>query len=186
MTYAPTHWKLTADEFERMGEVGIFDEDDRVELLDGELYEMTPIGDDHIGAVNDANSLFVRRLGDHAIVSPQNPIRLSDNSEPQPDLTILRPREDRYRRAKAGPEDALLVIEVARSSLEYDRLVKLPRYAAAGIVEVWIVNLVDDRIEAYRQPVGGVYRTITIHMRGESLAPAALPDLTVHVDEILG
>jgi Uma2 family endonuclease len=186
MTYAPPHWKLTTDEFERMGEVGIFHEDDRVELLDGELYEMTPIGDDHIGTVNDATFLFIRRLGERAIVSPQNPIRLSDRSEPQPDLTILRPREDRYRRAKARPEDVLLIIEVARSSLDYDRQMKLPRYAAAGIVEVWIVNLVDERIEAYRDPAGGVYRTMTIHLRGESLAPAALPDLAIRVDEILG
>jgi len=186
MSFAPPHWKLTVDEFERMGEVGIFQEDDRVELLDGELYEMTPIGDDHIGAVNDANLLFVRRLVDRAIVSPQNPIRLSDRSEPQPDLAILRPREDRYRRAKARPEDVLLVIEIARSSLEYDRLIKLPRYAAAGIVEVWIVNLVDERIEAYRDPAGGVYRTITIHLPGETLTPVALPDITVGVEEILG
>jgi Uma2 family endonuclease len=186
MTYAPPHWKLTVDEFERMGEVGIFHEDDRVELLDGELYEMTPIGDDHIGTVNDATSLFVRRLGERAIVSPQNPIRLSDNSEPQPDLAILRPREDRYRRGKAQPEDVLLVIEVAHTSLEYDRQIKLPRYAAAGIVEVWVANLVDERIESYRDPAGGVYRTMTIHLRGESLAPAALPNITVRIDEILG
>jgi Uma2 family endonuclease len=186
MVFAPPRWKLTADEYQRMGEIGIFHEDDRVELLDGELYEMTPIGDDHIGTVNDLTTSFARRLGDRGIVSPQNPIRLDDHSEPQPDLTLLRPREDRYRRSKARPEDVLLVVEVARSSLDYDRQTKLPRYAAAGIPEAWIVNLVDDRIEVYREPAGGVYRSITIYMRGDSLAPAALPDLTVRVDEILG
>jgi len=177
---------MTVDEFERMGEVGIFHEDDRVELLDGELYEMTPVGDDHIGTVNDANYLFVSRLGGRAIVNHQNQIRLSDNSEPKPDLTILRPREDRYRQSKARPEDVLLVIEVAHSSLDYDRQIKLPRYAAAGIAEVWIVNLVNERIETYRKPVAGVYRAMTIFLRGDGLAPALLPDITVDVDEILG
>jgi len=186
MVYAPPKWKLSADEYERMGEVGIFHEDDRVELLDGELYEMPPIGDDHIGTVNDVNFLFVSRLGGRAVVSPQSPIRLSDNSESQPDLTVLRPREDRYRRGKARPEDVLLVIEVARSSLDYDRLTKLPRYAAAGIVEVWIVNLVDEQVEVYRDPAGDIYKTRTIHVRGDTIAPATLSDLTIRVDEILG
>jgi Uma2 family endonuclease len=184
--YAPPKWKLSVDDYHRMGEAGIFHEDDRVELLDGDLYQMTPIGDDHIGSVNAVNYLFVRQLGDRAIVSPQNPIRLTDYSEPQPDIALLRPRSDFYGRAKAVPDDVLLLIEIARTSLDYDRLTKLPRYAAAGIVELWIVNLVDDRVEVYRGPGQDGYATCTIHYRGDVIMPASFPDVTIRVDTILG
>jgi Uma2 family endonuclease len=185
VVYAPKH-KLTADEYQRMGEAGILHEDDRVELLDGEIYDMPPIGDGHVGRVNALNFLLGQRLRDRVIVAVQNPIRLSDFSEPQPDIALLRPRADFYGTSKARPEDVLLLIEVAQSSVDYDRVLKLPRYAADGILEVWIVNLVDDRVEVYRDPAGDGYRTRTVHARGESLYPAALPDLTIRVDEILG
>jgi Uma2 family endonuclease len=185
MVYAPPKRKLTVDEYQRMGEAGIFHEDDRVELLDGELYEMTPIGDDHIGNVIDLTQLFVIRLGGRALVSIQNPIQLSDYSEPQPDVVLLRPRADSYRKGKARPADVLLLIEVARTSLDYDRMTKLPRYAAAGIVEVWIVNLVNEQVEVYRLPSIDEYSAHSVFGRGEVLAPAALPDVAIGVDEIL-
>ncbi len=169
-----------------MGALGILHEDERVELLDGELYEMTPIGDGHIGGVNSMNFFFGQRLGGRAIVSVQNPVRLSDFSEPQPDIALLRPRPDFYRTGKARPEDVLLLVEVADSSLDYDRLTKLPRYAAAGIVEVWIVNLVARRVEVYRDPTADGYATHTDHGRGHTLTPAALPDLAILVEEITG
>lgn len=186
MVFAPPKRKLTADEYQRMGEAGIFHEDERIELLDGEMYEMAPIGDDHIGDVNSLTYFFSLRLGGRALVSVQNPIRLSDSSEPQPDVVLLRPRDDFYRRGKARPEDILLLVEVARSSLEYDRLLKLPRYAAAGIVEVWIVNLIDERVEVYREPSGDTYTVQRQYSRGDTVAPAALPDVAIGVDEILG
>jgi Uma2 family endonuclease len=186
MVFAPPKRKLTADEYDRMGEAGILHEDERVELIDGEIYEMTPIGDDHVGAVNGLTFLFIRRLGDRVTVSPQNPIRLNDFSEPQPDVSILRFRADFYGTRKARPDDVHLLIEVARTSLDYDRLTKLPRYAAAGITEVWIVNLSDHIIEVYRDPREGTYTTILTYRRGEMLAPTAFPDLTIRVEEILG
>lgn len=186
MVHAPTKRKLTADEYQRMGEIGLFHEDEHVELLDGEIYEMVPVGDDRIGTVNWVNFHFGRLVGDRALMSVQNPIRISDFSEPQPDIAVLRPRADFYRGGKARAEDILLLIEVARSSLDYDRLTKLPRYAAAGIREVWIVNLVDSQVEVYREPAGDRYTVTGVHGRGEALAPSALPDVAVQVEEILG
>ena len=186
MVYAPSRRKLTVDEYHRMGESGILHEDERVELLDGELYEMAPIGDDHIGGVISLEYFFGQRLGGRAFVSTQNPIRLSGYSEPEPDIVLLRLREDFYRTGKARPEDVLLLVEVAASSLDYDRTTKLPRYAAAGIPEVWIVNLVEERIEVYRQPAGDGYALHSVHVRGDTVAPAAFPDVTLRVEEILG
>jgi Uma2 family endonuclease len=186
MVFVPTKRKLTADEYERMGECGILHEDERVELIDGEIVEMPPIGDDHIGRVISLEYWFGQRLAGRAFVSTQNPIRLSDYSEPQPDMVLLRPREDFYGTSKARPEDIVLLVEVAQSSLEYDWLVKLPRYAAAGIVEVWLVNLIDRCIEVYRDPGADGYATQTVHRRGDTLAPAAFPDLIIRVEEILG
>jgi Uma2 family endonuclease len=186
MVYAPPKRKFSVDDYYRMADAGIFHEDDRVELLDGEIYEMTPIGDGHAGTVNWLSSVFVRRLGDRVVVSPQNPVRLSDYSEPQPDVAVLRRREDFYRSGKPRPADVFLIVEVAKSSLDYDRLTKLPRYADAGIPEVWIVNLADDQLEVYRKPGEGGFGERIVLVRGDSIAPEALPDLVLRVDEILG
>ena len=186
MVYAPPRRKLTVDEYQRMGESGIFHEDERVELLDGELYEMTPLGDDHIGGVISLDFPLNQRLAGRALVSVQNPIRLSKFSEPEPDVVVLRFRPDFYRSGKARPEDIFLLIEVAESSLDYDRTTKLPRYAAAGVREVWIANLVDEQLEGYRDPAGDRYATSSIHRRGDTLAPLAFPDLVLSVEEILG
>jgi len=119
-------------------------------------------------------------------MSIQNPVRLSDFSEPEPDVALLRPRPDLYRARKPRAEDVLLLVEVADTSLDYDRRTKLPRYAAAGIPEVWIVNLVDQRVEVYRDPRPDGYATHTVHARGDSLAPASLPEVAIAVGEILG
>ena len=186
MVYAPTKRKLTVHEYQRMGEVGILGCEERVELLDGELYAMPPIGDGHIGRVNRLTYFFSRRVGERALVSVQNPIRLSEYSEPEPDVVLLRPRPDFYGTAKARPEDVLLLVEVAETSLDYDRLTKLPRYAAAGIPEVWIVNLVDRRIEVYRDPAGDRYATAFVPAAGDTLTLVALPEVALRVEEILG
>jgi Uma2 family endonuclease len=147
---------------------------------------MPPIGDDHVGGTISLTYFFSERLAGRAFVSVQNPFRLSDFSEPQPDIVLLRPRSDFYRTGKPRPEDILLLVEVAHSSLEYDRQTKIPLYAAAGIIEVWIVNLVDQQIEVYRDPQADGYATRRVHTRGEPVAPTALPDVTIRVEEILG
>ncbi len=186
MVYVPPKRKFNVDEYYRLAEVGILREDDRVELLDGELYEMPPIGDDHMGTVIYLEHIFGMRLAGRTLVSTQNAIHLSDQSEPEPDFVLLRTRIDYYRTGKPRPEDIFLVIEVARSSLDFDRTTKLPRYANAGIVEVWIVNLADDQLEVYRKPGEGGYGERGVLVRGDSVAALALSDLVLRVDDILG
>lgn len=183
----PRHWKLSADQYQRMGEVGVLGEDDRVELLEGELYEMAPIGDWHNSGVDSLTTGFAGEASrQQAIVRVQGSFRLSSGSEPQPDILVLRFRPDFYRTSPVGPEDVLLVVEVADSSLDFDRSVKLPLYAQAGIPEVWIVNRKDDRFEVYRDPQDGRYRSVTVAGRGDRLSPLALPDLSIEVSQVLG
>jgi len=128
-----SRWKFTVDEYARMAEAGILGEDDRVELLEGEIVEMAPIGPPHAGCVNRLTRLLTSRLGDRAVVGVQNPIRLGSLSEPQPDLTLLRPRRDLYSEGHPEADDVLLVVEVASSTSAFDRQVKMPLYAQAGI-----------------------------------------------------
>jgi Uma2 family endonuclease len=186
MAVALTKRRFTVDEYHRMAEVGILTEKDRVELIDGEIVEMTPIGARHASVVKRLNALLAGRLGARAIVGVQDPVQLSKESEPQPDVVLLRPTSDFYAAGHPEPVDTLLLIEVADTSLPYDRGVKLPRYAAAGVPEVWIVDLSADLVEACRTPSPDGYRDVVRIPRGGSLSPAAFPDLTLGVDEILG
>ena len=179
-----TRRRFTVHEYHRMGEVGILHEDDRVELIDGEIVEMSPIGGRHALCVSLLNRLLVRSVGDRAIVSPQNPVRLDEHHEPQPDLTVIRDRA--YGRSLPTPEDTLLLIEVSDTTLAYDRNVKLPIYARAGIPEVWIVDVNGGRLERYTGPSGDLYRHAELVRSGESLASKTLPDLTLAVDDVLG
>lgn len=182
---APTlHRTFTTAEYERMVEAGILSEDERIELLDGEINAMSPIGVDHAYAVRMLNSLLNRQVGLIAIIDVQNPIRLNDNSMPQPDLAALRPRN--YRSALPTPADVLLLIEVADSSLAYDRGTKFPRYAGAGISEAWLVDLTAGIIERHSEPRDGLYRQITIARAGDILASTIFPELTIPVDVVLG
>ena len=142
---------LTVDEYHRMGEVGILTDDDRVELIEGELVAMAPIGSEHVAATNALTRLLVLAVGDRGIVSVQNPVRLTRRSEPQPDFAVLRPRDD-YRSTLPRPEDTMLAIEVANISLDYDRIVKLALYARSGITEVWIVNLTAEESKSTNRP----------------------------------
>jgi Uma2 family endonuclease len=169
-----------------MAETGILSEDDRVELIEGEIIKMSPIGSYHAGCVNRLNALLTRRVGPAAIVSVHNPVRLDDYSELEPDIALLKRHADFYARSLLTADDVLLIIEVADTSVDYDRDVKLPLYARAGIPEVWLANLPDDRVEAYSQPVNGVYQAVRHARRGESLSPERLPNLVLSVDEILG
>jgi Uma2 family endonuclease len=183
-TFTPRRRRFTVDEYHRMAKAGILHEDDRIELIEGELIEMAAIGSRHMACVIELNRRFVLGLVDRAVVSVQNPVRLSSHSEPEPDVVLLRPRADRYRDALPGPEDVLLLIEVSDTTLAYDRGIKLALYAAAGIPEVWIWDLKRRRVLVHRDPAGRSYRTVEIVERGE-IAPAAFPELLIPVTEIL-
>ncbi len=176
---------LTVDEYHRMGEAGILTENDRVELIEGELVAMAPIGSGHVAAGNALNRLLVLAVGDRGVVSVQNPVRLTQHSEPQPDFAVLRPGND-YRTTLPGPVDTLLVVEVASSSLDYDRTVKLPLYARSGIPDAWIVNLAAGEVEIYRSPVGDKYSFMTRVGRTDAITITALPDVRVPVADIVG
>src|SRR5436309_7845774 len=186
MAIALTKRRFTVEEYHRMAEVGILTETDRVELIDGEIVEMTPVGSRHASVVKRLTALLTSRLGVRTIVSVQDPVQLSKESEPQPDVVLLRPTPDFYAGSHPEPVDTLLLIEVADTSLSYDRGVKLPRYAAARVIEVWIVDLAGDAVEVYRTPVPDGYRDVVRVPRGGLLSPVAFADLTLGVDEILG
>ena len=176
---------FTVDEYYRMADAGILTPDDRVELIDGEIIEMSPIGSRHLGCVNRATRLFTSAFGGRVVVSVQNPLWLSNFTEPEPDVVLLKPRGDEYASKKPAAEDALLVLEVADTTLAYDRNVKLPRYAKAGVPEVWIENLQDDLLLVYRDPVGNAYTTSLVFRRGESVSVAALHDVVFTVEQLL-
>lgn len=180
------HWVFNVDEYHRMVETGILSEDDHVELIEGEIVKMSPIGSRHVACVNRLNRLLNRQVGQELIVSVQNPLRPDDYSEPEPDIALIKPRDDFYAQSLATPEDVLLRIEVADTSVELDRRVKLPLYARAGIPEVWLASLPEDRVEAHSEPVNGVYQKVRIARRGESISSESIPHLVVSVGEILG
>jgi Uma2 family endonuclease len=176
---------FTVEEYHRMAEAGILSEDDRVELIEGELVTMSPIGSRHAACVARLTALLFPVEG-RGILWVQNPIRLGARSEPQPDVTLLRYRPDFYASAHPGPEDVLLVVEVAETSADADRSLKIPLYARYGIPEAWLVDLLEERIEIYRHPTPQGYRSLHIAHRGETVSPALIPSLTVAVDEVLG
>jgi Uma2 family endonuclease len=144
---------------------------------------MPPINPDHAGKNNRLNRLLTLRVGDAAVVSVQDPLTLQPRSEPEPDLMLLRPRDDFYERANPTPKDTLLVIEICDSSLRYDREVKVPLYAAHGVPEVWLVDLQHRRLELYREPGADDYRLVLRPGPGEVVAPLLLPSLRIRVDE---
>jgi Uma2 family endonuclease len=167
--------RFTVDEYHRMADVGIFHPDERVELIEGEIVQMAPIGPRHAGCVINVNRLFVTRLGDGAVVSPQNPVVIQPRSEPQPDLLVLRPRDLSYSRKHPTPEDVLLAVEVADTTVRFDRLVKGRLYARAGIAELWLFLTADRIVEIYRQPGPGGYASVTAHGSGQVVSPLAFP-----------
>lgn len=176
---------LTVAEYHRMAEAGIIKADEQVELLAGTILPMGPIGSRHTTCVKRVNRLLSTLVGETAIVSIQDPISLSDLSEPEPDVALLAPPLEQYAHRHPGPEDVFLVVEVADSSLQKDRELKLPLYAEAGIPEVWLVDLEADQIEVYTEPQGQQYRLRRLAHRGESLPLRAL-GTTVAVAAVLG
>lgn len=178
---------LTVEEFEALADRQGWDEDTRVELLDGELVWMSPVNDPHVGCVNCLTRLFVRRVADDlALVSVQNPVRLGAHDEPLPDLALLRPRADDYRTAKAGPADILLLVEVADSTLRTDLGRKARIYASAGVPEYWVVDLRNQLVYVHRSPQGGSYLARTLARRGDQLQAHFAPAVSFAAAEILG
>lgn len=186
-TEAPVRRRLfTAEEYHRLGEVGILRREDRVELVDGDIVLMSPIGTRHASCVDRLIVLMQRCFGDRGILRVQGPVRLNSNSEPQPDLTVLKPRADFYASAHPQGDDILLAIEVADTSLRYDRDIKGRLYARTAVAEFWLVDLPNERIEVFSQPQADGYASSRVARRGERLPITALPDAVLSVDEVLG
>ena len=185
-TYAPTRRRFTVDEYYAMAKAGILTENDRVELVDGEIIAMPPIGQWHGGHVDRLNRILLPSLLERASLRVQGPVRLSDVSEPVPDVMLLRPRADDYVGKMPVPEDVLLLIEVADTSVEYDRGIKLSAYAKAGIAEVWIVVRKERRVEVYTGPAEEGYVNVRRVGAEGKIAPGAFPDVELEVGKVVG
>jgi len=179
--------RFTVDEYHRMVEAGILTADDRVELLDGEIVEMAPIGPRHASIADRLTRLFTSRLGERVIVRVGGPVLLAaEDSEPQPDLTLLRFRADFYAAAHPEPADALLVVEVMDTTVHRDRRVKLPLYGRASLAEVWLVDVRSERVDVYRRSMTSPDVVHEIVRRGDRLTIGAFPEVPFEVDEIFG
>ena len=154
MTLQLKRFKISVEEYYKMAEVGILKPTDRVELIEGEIIAMSPINTPHMGIVNILNRLLFKNILEDVTISIQNPLRTDQLNEPEPDLLVAKFRKDGYSKKHISPSDTMLVIEVADSSLKYDRQVKIPLYAQAKIKEYWIVNIQKEQIEQYSQPEG--------------------------------
>ena len=177
----PTRYRFTVTEYYAMGDAGIFTEDDPVELLDGDIIVLPPVQPWHAASVDQFNHLMLPPLQGRAIVRVQGPTHLNDISEPQPDVLLLRWRDDFYREGHPGPTHILLLIEISDTSVDYDRNTKLSAYARAGIPEVWIVSRQDRRIESYSEPSEGTYSKVKHTVPTETIAPQAFPDVALEV-----
>ena len=177
---------FTANDFERMGEAGIFNRDARLELIEGDVIDMPPIRSHHAACVNILSRLLDRAVGDEVLVSIQDPIRINDFSEPQPEVALLRLRDDFYKDAHPTPADVLLVVEVADTTVEYDRQIKAPLYAKAGIAEYWLVNLPDEQIEIYAEPENGEYKHVRHARRPGAAESRSMAKLSLSVSDVLG
>ena len=178
--------RFSVAEYRRMVEAGILGEDDRVELVEGVIVAMAAMGSRHAACVDRLNRYLNKFAGDEMLVRVQSPIRLDDTSEPEPDIALLKPREDFYSHEHPGPGNVLLVIEVSDTSAEYDTSVKLPLYARAGIPETWLVNLTTETVEVHSQPVSGEYRQTLRAKRGEILRSEAVAGLEIDAGNVLG
>jgi len=178
--------RFTVEEYHAMGEAGLLSEDDRVELIDGEIVDMAPIGTRHLACVVALTHLLAEASGGRYFVSVQNPVALSERSEPQPDLSLLRTRPVPTAEGPPGSEDVLLLIEVSDTTLAYDKDVKLPRYANAGVPEVWVVDLEGRKVESYSTPSAEGYGVSREFGPGERARSGSVEGLSVPVEEILG
>ncbi len=179
-------YRFTVEDYYRMGEVGILPPDVRVELVDGEIKQIPPIHPPHASIVHRLNAVLARKLHGKVVVGIQSPIRLDDYNEPQPDVTVLRFRDDYYCTQHPTPADVLLVIEVADTSLRYDRDEKMPRYGRYGIPEAWLVDVQAQTITVFTQPHAGGYREQHVLSHGQEIVSVAVEGLRLQVDEALG
>ena len=175
--------RWTVDEYYKLIDAGIFDENDRIELIEGDLIEMAPIGDRHAGKVNRLSNALTGKLDQKVIVATQNPIKLGTHSDPQPDIVLLRWDKNYYETRRPTQEDVLLIIEVSDSTLRYDQEVKIPLYARFDIPEAWIINIPKQRLDVYRDPRDGNYTTVTHHQSGY-LSPVNLPTVRIDVTDL--
>ncbi len=181
----PRRLRFKVDEYYKMIELGMLKDYEKAEIIEGELIKKMTIGDRHAAIVNFLTRFFVKNVSDDILVSVQNPVRLSDYNEPEPDITLADLRKYDGKR-HPRPSEVILIVEVSDSTLKYDRDVKLALYAEAEIPEVWIVNLPNDVIEVHQKPSVGIYQLARIFKRGETVASEVLPDLSIVADEILG
>ena len=185
MDPAPKRRRVTVQEYYSLGEAGLLRPDERTELIRGEIYLMPPISPRHAEGGSRVQRSFHGRVGDRAAIRGRNPTHLPDDTEPEPDVVLARPRADSYATAHPRPEDVLLVVEVSDTTLRYDREVKLRLYAAAGIPEVWLMDLPGDRIEVHRDPSPEGYRSITLVPHDGAVTPLAFPDVRIPCAEHL-
>ncbi|MGB0562314.1 MAG: Uma2 family endonuclease [Spirulinaceae cyanobacterium] len=178
--------KFTTTQYHQMAQMGIFAPDERIELILGEIITMSPIGLKHLAMVNRLGNLFPLQLMGRAIVSSQNPIRLNDFSEPQPDLALLKPRADFYASKLPEPTDCLLLIEVADSSLRYDQEIKAPLYAKNQIQDYWLIDVENNRVEVYRDPQANGYQSKVVLQSGQTVSPLVFPDLVLSYEDFFG
>lgn len=177
---------FTVAEYHEMVRVGILREDDRLELIHGEILETPPIGNEHGGCTDRLTRRFTALPERHVQVRIQGAVELAEHEEPQPDVALLKYRADYYSKRAPGPQDTFLAIEVSDTTLEHDRKTKMPLYASSGIAESWIVNLPEQCIEVYRKPSRRGYREVKRYSRGDTISPLAFPELTLSVDDVLG
>lgn len=180
----PSRRRFTTDEYHLIAEAGVLGEDDRVELIDGEIVEMSPTNGRHVECLGRLTRTLVLQIGARAIVHAQSAIRLSNFREPRPDIAVVRDRA--YMGELPTADDVFLVMEVADSSRQYDRNTKLPMYAEAGILESWLFDVVSDVVERHTEPRDCQYRVVARAKRGESLASTVVPDVVITVDDVLG
>lgn len=182
----PRQMPITVEIYHLMAERGAFHPDDRVELVGGKLFDMSPIGSLHARCVKFLNHFLSNKLGNEAIISVQDPIILDDESEPQPDIAVLNFRDDYYKSELPSAADVRLLIEVADTSVEFDRTVKFERYAATGVPESWLIDLLNDRVEVHFAPQGSAYSRANIYQRGENAVSQTISVISIPVDDILG
>ncbi|MBD2122706.1 Uma2 family endonuclease [Trichocoleus sp. FACHB-262] len=178
--------QFTVAKYHQMVEAGILTEDDRVELLEGEVIELWSISSRHAACVNRLTYLFHDRLRERAIVRVQNPVELSDRSEPQPDLVLLQLRPNLYEAGYPQAQDILLLVEVADTTVEFDQEIKMPLYAKSGVREVWLVDLNENAIAIYREPSLSGYGQVQELRRGQELTVQLFPDISLAVEKLLG
>ncbi len=186
MTALPARKIFTVAEYHKMIDAGVFVGNSDYELIEGEIVKKMTVGDYHISCVNRLTMIFASKLMGKAIVSVQNPVIIGSISEPEPDVTLLKFREDFYASGKATQEDILLLIEVSDSTAKYDRTMKIPLYAEAGIAEVWLVNLPRQTLEIYTEPENGKYKIVKKCEKSQTVSPKLLPAINLKVSDIIG